>query len=52
MLAGLEAQGVGVSLPRSGVLFFAPTGISDDHFVGGEKPSKREGHPNPSLTFV
>jgi phosphoribosylaminoimidazole-succinocarboxamide synthase len=37
-----------VSLRRSGVLFSAPTTISDGHRVGGEKPSKTEGHPNPS----
>jgi hypothetical protein len=38
-----------VSLRRSGVLFFAPTTISDGHEVRGEKPSKQEGHPDPSL---
>lgn len=38
-----------MSLPRSGVLFLAPTTISDGREPRGEKPSKREGHPDPSL---
>src|SRR5665811_1730669 len=40
-----HAGGVGVSLRRSGVLFFAPATTSDGRTVRGEKPSKREGHP-------
>jgi hypothetical protein len=45
----LSSRGSGVSLLRSGVLFLAPSAISDGRYRRGEKPSKQEGHPRPSL---
>jgi hypothetical protein len=44
--------GDGVSLLRSGVLFFASARLSDGREVRGEKPSKREGHPVPTSLRV